>query len=156
MPNSPEYARWWKADSALFRKLLNTSESIALLPAQIWCMKEALWKALPQNLQNQFRTASSMTLVPDVNEPEIYRFMGFLIRLMPHESGALALAWPENMSEPQWGKKTDFPDGYQMYSFKEGRYWQNSKGDCGWLSVTHEGDSEFWAGWLLPNGISHT
>jgi hypothetical protein len=148
LPQTPLYARWWKDDARLWSKIKSSEDTSTPFPAELWVLKEALWKALPAELQDAFPTASSFCIRQ--NETGFYANVGphvFLLHLEQVKNGVVAVCWPSSMAKPDWGIWEDLPAEITIKKETHGRSWNNGAGESGWLSVSHEGDEAYWAAW---------
>ena len=149
LPNTAAYKRWWTKDSPLWLKIKHAEDASFSVPAELWVLKEALWKSLPSALQSAFPTAASLRLLKgESSYMAVVNQCHFTLHLLSLEQGMIGLCWPTSMPKPAWGEWDSFPPNLLVEKFKMGRAWKNATGQSGWLSITHEEDMMFWAGWL--------
>lgn len=149
LPETAAYKRWWTKASPLWPKIKHAEDPPFSFPAELWVLKEALWKSLSQDLQLAYPTAASLRLFKDEsNYMAVVNQRHYTLQLLAVEQGMIGLCWPTSMPKPAWGDGDSFPPNLLVEKFKMGRTWRNATGQSGWLSITHEEDMIFWAGWL--------
>lgn len=149
LPHTTSYKRWWSKDSPLWTKIKHAEDPFFSFPAELWVLKEALWKSLSPDLQLAYPTAASLRLFKGESSfMAVVNQRHFTLQLLAMDQGMIGLCWPTTMPKPAWGEWDNFPSNFLVEKFKTGRTWKNAAGHSGWLSITHEEETMFWAGWL--------
>jgi len=154
LPES-HYPEWFTHDAIRLKRVATAAVDAPTLPAIHWVAREAVFKSLSPEVQRKkgaFQRISLKWHAVDENRGQ-WSFITTGNRLNRQgevhvaNNGIIGLAWPVDEISPQWGNIKEFPADIQILSADPGRRWQKL-GKSGWLSISHEYGSTFWAAYL--------